>query len=265
MALTPSFSLKQRSLRRKRLRRCRISEKDGVSAIKQNPARSRIRLQDPPDRDHGPEPALARGSRRRRRRIRVCARARHVEPGLDLPSRGLSGGKDCAGVASARRTASAPSSRTDSNAPSFTKTISSHVVCSCSVVNLAQVLFPLAGPRASVCVHIYSLRPVALPADRQHILAPRDRLTDTPPPLRQFGPRTCRQLEGVSRHRVPSFELEATLMTRFYALFAVLVVMVVLTRGNGHICALFALSVGLFAKDRVDDVGEHGPRLRLGR
>jgi hypothetical protein len=33
----------------------------------------------------------------------------------------------------------------------------------------------------------------------------------------------------------------------FYALFAVLVVMVVLTRGNGHICALFALSVGLFA------------------
>jgi predicted nucleic acid-binding Zn ribbon protein len=67
-------------------------------------------------------------------------------------------------------------------------------------------------------------------------------------------------LKGVSRHRVPSFELEATLMTRtshepthhlmlansgliramdmsFYALFAVLVVMVVLTRGNGHICA----------------------------
>lgn len=30
-----------------------------------------------------------------------------------------------------------------------------------------------------MCVHIYSLRPVALPADRQHILAPRDRLTDT--------------------------------------------------------------------------------------
>lgn len=33
----------------------------------------------------------------------------------------------------------------------------------------------------------------------------------------------------------------------FYALFVVLATMVVLTRGNGHVCALFALSVGLFA------------------
>ncbi|GAA5866357.1 hypothetical protein JCM3774_006630 [Rhodotorula dairenensis] len=32
----------------------------------------------------------------------------------------------------------------------------------------------------------------------------------------------------------------------FYALFVVLATMVVLTRGNGHVCALFALSVGLF-------------------
>ncbi|GAA5991990.1 hypothetical protein JCM10908_000685 [Rhodotorula pacifica] len=33
----------------------------------------------------------------------------------------------------------------------------------------------------------------------------------------------------------------------FYALFVVLAGMVVLTRGNGHVCALFALSIGLFA------------------
>lgn len=33
----------------------------------------------------------------------------------------------------------------------------------------------------------------------------------------------------------------------FYALFATLLGLVVLTRGNGHVCALFGLSVGLFA------------------
>lgn len=32
----------------------------------------------------------------------------------------------------------------------------------------------------------------------------------------------------------------------FYALFVTLAALVVMTRGNGHVCALFALSIGLF-------------------